>query len=61
MCEFKHVSSELPCSDVLCPWPWKIWQLPNIGIHCIMPLYVEVVIGLKFGGLSEEIKFTYSG
>jgi hypothetical protein len=27
-------------------------------IHCVMPLYVEVVINLKFRGLSEEIMFT---
>jgi hypothetical protein len=60
MCGFMHVSSEPPCSDVLCPWLWKIWQLPNIEIHSVMPLYVEVIIDLKFKGLNEEIMFTYS-
>jgi hypothetical protein len=49
---FRHVNSELLCFDVLCPWLWKIWQLPNTKIHCIMPLYVEVVIDLKFKGLN---------
>jgi hypothetical protein len=34
------------------------WQLPNIGIHCIMPLFVKVVIDLGFKGLSLEIMFT---
>jgi hypothetical protein len=60
MCGFKHVSNELPCFDVLCPWLWKIWKLPNIRIHRIMPLYVEVVISLKFEGLDKEIMFTCS-
>jgi hypothetical protein len=46
---------EPPCFDVLC---WKIWQLPNSKIHCVMPLYVEVVIGLRFEGLNEKIMFT---
>jgi hypothetical protein len=60
MCGFRHVSSEPPCSNMLCPWLWKIWQLPNIKIHCIMPLYMEVVINLGSEGLSEEIMFTSS-
>jgi len=44
MCGFNNVSNEPPCSDVLCPWICKIWQSPNIEIHCVMPLYMEVVI-----------------
>jgi hypothetical protein len=51
------VSNKPPCSDMLCPWLWKNWQLPNIEIHCVMPLYVKVIIGLKFKGLNEEIMF----
>jgi hypothetical protein len=58
MCGFGHVSIEPPCFDMLCPWLWKTWQLPNTEIHCIMPLYVEVVFNLIFRGLSEEIMFT---
>ncbi len=57
MCGFKHVSNEPPCSNVLCPWLWKIWQLPNIEIHCVMPLYVEVVIDLMWRWLSALIRF----
>jgi hypothetical protein len=28
--------------------------------HCVMPPYAEVLIGLRFGGLNEEIMFTYN-
>jgi hypothetical protein len=35
-----------------------MWQLSNIKIHYVVPLYVEVVIGFKFKGLNEEIMFT---
>jgi len=55
--KFQH---KPPCSDLLCPWLWKIWQLPNTGIHYIMSLYVEVVINLKFESLNEEIMFIYN-
>jgi hypothetical protein len=34
------------------------WQLSNVGIHCIMPLFVKVVIDLGFRGLNQEIMFT---
>ncbi len=30
-------------------------QSPNIKIHCVMPLYMEVVMSFKFEGLNEEI------
>ncbi len=40
---------------VLCPWLWKIWQLPNTKIHCVMPLFVEVVINLGFKGLNKRL------
>ncbi len=46
--------------NVLCSWLWKIWQLPNIEIHCVMPLFVEMVIGLRFRGLNQDIMFTYN-
>jgi hypothetical protein len=42
------------------PMAMKIWQLPNTKIHCIMPQYVEVVIGFGFEGLNEEIMFTFN-
>jgi hypothetical protein len=42
------------------PMVIEIWQLPNIEIDCVMPLYVEVVIGFEFEGLNEEIMFTCS-
>jgi hypothetical protein len=58
MCGFRHVRNEPPCFDVLCPWLYKIWQLPNTEIGCVMPLHMEVVIGYEFEGLSEEIMFT---
>jgi hypothetical protein len=32
----------------------------NIRIHCVMPLYVEVVIDLTFGGFGKDIIFICS-
>jgi hypothetical protein len=60
MCGFKNASNEPPCSNLLCPWLWKIWQLPNTRIRYVIPLYVEVVINLIFESLNEEIMFTYN-
>jgi hypothetical protein len=40
------------------PMAIKNLAIPNIEIDCVMPLYVEVVIGFEFKGLSEEIMFT---
>jgi hypothetical protein len=59
MCGFKHVNDEPPCSDVLCPLLWKVWQLPTFG-YIALSLYVDVVINFKFGGLSDEIMFTFN-
>jgi hypothetical protein len=45
---------------MLCPWLWKVLQLPNIGIHFDTPPYMEVVIGLEFTYLKKEIMYTCS-
>jgi hypothetical protein len=34
-----------------------IKELGNVS-HCVMPLFVEVVINLGFKGLNQEIMFT---
>jgi hypothetical protein len=60
MCGYRHVNNKPPCFDVLCSWLWRIWQLPNIDIHYVVPLFVEVVIDIKFRGLNQEIMFTYN-
>jgi hypothetical protein len=39
MCGIRHVNNEPPCSDVLCPWLWKIWQLLNTKIHCVYTIH----------------------
>jgi hypothetical protein len=38
----------------------KYGNCPTLRYICIMPLHMEVVIDLRFGGLSHEIMFTYN-
>jgi hypothetical protein len=54
---FEHQATLFQC---VMPMAMKFWQLPNSEIHCVIPLHMEVVIGLKFKGLSKEIMFTYN-